>query len=109
MIDEQFAQESEVRTVISVDYGSIENLIDRHFGKSAGFTECYELPCLEERGSGSGDDWEITVYADADINMLDISPNQHGGYKQFRTRAFLNYLCFTGVIQPGRYLIDISW
>lgn len=95
-------------TVLTTDYSVIERIIETHFDLEP---NSYELPCIEERGSGSGEFWEVSVgprlpdkydqkYIDAVKNKKPIN---------YGTRAILCYLCFYGVIPSGNYMIDISW
>jgi len=109
MLDSEFEKECQEVTVIKVDYRSIESLIDRHF-KNEKHEEGYELPCLEERGSGSGEDWEISIRPEEiKEGHQDLVKIQNGEWPQFSTCDLLNHLCFQGVVKPGRYLINISW
>lgn len=112
MIDSEFEKDCKEVTVIKVDYTAIEHLIDRHF-KNEKHKEGYELPCLEERGSGDGEDWEISICPEkikrGDYYYSHLTTIKSGKWPQFATRALLNHLCFQGVVRPGRYLIDISW
>jgi hypothetical protein len=100
-----------VKTVFSVDYKEIEALIDEHYGEKAGFKDSYELPCLEERGSGNGEDWEISVRKEviSEYDQEYLTPDEKGKYRQWSTRTFMTDLCNKDIIPPGTYLIDISW
>lgn len=101
----------EVKTVYSCTYRDIEALIDEHYGEKCGFKEKFELPSLEERGSGSGEDWDISIRKEdiKDYRQEYLTPDSKGRYRQWSTRTFLTDLCNKDIIPAGSYLIDISW
>jgi len=110
MLDKEFQSECEIRTIISVDYRSIESLIDRHF-KTQEHKYGFELPCVEERGSGDGEDWEISISKEelSEYHSRYFKPDSNGNWCQFSTVTLLTELCNRDIIPAGNYLISISW
>jgi hypothetical protein len=109
--DQEFMSKVNTKTVYSVSYHYIEKLINKHYGEAAGFNDSFELAPLEERGSGSGDDWDISIKKEkiSDYESEYITPDGKSRYRHYSTRAFLTDLCNKGIIPEGNYLIDISW
>lgn len=100
-----------IKTVYSVSYHEIEQLINENYGEAAGFKESFELPPTEERGSGDGEDWEVNIRKE-ELSGYDkeyITPDHKGRYRQWSTRMFMTDLCNRDIIPAGDYLIDISW
>jgi hypothetical protein len=104
----EFAKLLGIKTVIDVSYGDVETIIDAVF-KNERHEDGYELPCLEEMGSG---DHACSM----DINVKPETLNEdvamkifQGKWPQYRTRSPLCELCRRGLIPAGNYLIDISW
>lgn len=90
-----------------VDYTLLEEIIKTYFK-----IDEYEIPVLEERGSGDGASWEVFVEEKLPIyksDIEDIVMVRDGTPVKFGTRTILNYLAFHGAIPAGQYIIDISW
>jgi len=90
--------------VFNVEDGDIDNLLAQHFG----FSE-YSVVAEEEQGNGCSldytldgklDKWEL----EAITEMLTTKRP-----KPFHTQALLNYLVSEGILEPGQYIIRISW
>jgi len=107
----EFDEFFETKTVFSASYRSVEQLIEKYYGKDQGFNGSFELPAIEERGSGDGEDWEISISKRklASYEEEYITPDEKGRYRNGSTRGFLNDLCRKDIIPAGNYLIDISW
>lgn len=100
----------ETKTVFSVDYHEIENLIDEHYGEEAGFKERFNIACIEEQGNDT--DLEIHVEkgeCEGESEEGGHLTPKNGRYRNYSTQTFLNDLCDRGFIPEGDYLISISW
>lgn len=109
MLDKEFCNDCKTKSIISVDYTAIEQLIDRHYGAKAGFKDSFELPCIEERGNYQ--DWDVEIRKE-EIDEYDLeylTPNDKGRYRNFSTLTLLTDLCNKGIIPDGDYLIEIFW
>lgn len=106
-IKKQFADSCRVKTIISVGYHDVEKLIDAVF-KNENHKEGFELPCTEERGSGDGYDWEITIKKEPQDDDT-LEQVKAGKWPMYCTRDLLAICCNRGLIAEGTYLIDISW
>ena len=109
-IKKEFAGCISTKTVISCEYSSIEWLINEVF-KNENHKHRYELPCTEERGSGSGEDWELQIKKEkiGEYDQRTIDEVKSGKWPQFCTNTLLTECCNRGIIPEGDYLIDISW
>jgi len=103
-----FLKSIKYRTVISIDYTNVEWLIDEVF-KNENHIEGYNLPDLEERGSGHG--WEISVKKEKieGYYLIVLEQVKSGKWPPFYTKVLLNECCNRGLIPEGNYLIDINW
>jgi len=63
------------------------------------------LVAIEELGN---QDWCITVEPADELDLDDLEEVKNGN-TQFKTSAMLNQLCSTGVLSPGKYVIDCTW
>jgi hypothetical protein len=101
----------ETKTVFSVTYREIQNLIDEHYGQAAGFKEEFNIACIEEQGN----DTDLEIHVEKGENDKEESEEggyltpKNGRYRNYSTQAFLNDLCDRGFIPEGDYLINISW
>lgn len=109
-IKKQFSDKVRAKTVISCRYGDIEWLINQVF-KNEKHKERYELPGTEERGSGDGEDWEVSIKKEVfgEYEKEDLSEVEQGEWPMYCTRILLTECCNRGIIPEGDYLIDISW
>lgn len=85
-------------------YSAIEDLIKAHFG-----IKDFSVPCDEE----CGNDVSLEFRLDGKMSDYDqreladiLSGRRRSG---FRTRTLLNFLVSEGVLEPGKYLIRVSW
>ena len=106
-IKKKFADACSTKTIIAVRYGDVERLINAVF-KNENHKSDFELPCTEERGSGSGEDWEIAIKKD-DENFDTPAEVKAGKWPSYCTRDLLTVCCNHNLIAEGTYLIDISW
>lgn len=106
-IKNKFAAACKTKTVISVQYHDVEKLINAAL-KNEKHKEDFELPCNEERGSGNGEDWEITIEKESEDSDT-LEELSQGKWPMWSTRDFLTICCNRGLIPEGTYLIDISW
>ncbi len=106
-LKKEFAEILKVKTVISVDYTKIEYMIDKVF-RNERHKEGYELPCLEERGSGNGEEWEVGIVP-AGLDHDTARDIHNGEWPHYSTRELLCEMCRRGLIPSGDYLISISW
>jgi hypothetical protein len=90
--------------VFKADYNDIERLIEDHFG----FNE-YNIACEEEVGNDTSLDYDLDGELDEwdhkDIAAMLATKRP----KQWRTRTLLNYLVSEKVLEPGQYIIRVSW
>lgn len=95
----------EKESVWRCKYRDVERLIQEHFG----FSEPFCIVSTEETGNdcsldfnldGKLDQWEVQEIADM-LRTKDCGT--------FKTRTILNYLVSEKVLEPGRYIIRISW
>lgn len=100
----EFAKLLGVKTVIAVNYGKIEDIIDTVF-KNERHKGNYELPAYEEKGQC---DMEVNVKPEPMDE--DTARDLHNGkWPKYSTRELLCEVCRRGLIPSGDYLIDVSW
>lgn len=90
---------TETVTLIKVDYGEVERVINKHYG-----FDSYSLASAEEVGNDVSLEWDIDGEVD-DYNAKQIANRVESYY----TRAYMNDLARQGIIEKGTYLIDVSW
>jgi hypothetical protein len=95
------------KSVFTTEYTDVERFIDKEFG--VGFDDTYELPCMEEKGNDVYMDFDV----DGELSEYELKEieemQQLKKYKQWNTRNILNYLCFQDKLEPGEYVVHISW
>lgn len=91
-------------TYIECEYHEIENLVIDHLG-----LEDYEFPCIQE----SSNDTSHTFRIDGKISKYDeeylkkiLSTKKATPFSNY---ILMNELCRRGVIEPGEYLVNVSW
>ena len=83
-------------TVIRADYTEIESLIQRFYNIKE-----YCIPAMEEVGNDTSLSFKVTpVELDSDVIV---------GESKWRTKDILDDLCFRGRLEPGEYVVDVSW
>ena len=100
----------DIKTIIDASYHEIEKIINEQYRNDL-HKERYELPPIEERGSGDGETWEVNIRQEP-IDAYDqkkLDDIKRGKWPQFCTRILLQDLCNAGLIPEGCYMIDISW
>jgi hypothetical protein len=90
-------------TVFKTDDAEIEDLLDKHYE-----IRHHEIVPAEECNNGSSLDYDIdgnlTSYEEE--TFLEI---KNGRFVHWSTQTLMNKLCADGHIEPGNYIIDISW
>lgn len=92
------------KQMIEVNYSDLERAIEKHFG----FKE-YCIPAAEEVGN----DTSLTYRIDGKLDPWELKDLEEmkacGGNKNWRTQMLMNALCADGILEPGEYVINISW
>ncbi len=91
-----------VKTVISVEYRDLEQFIEAETGHEYDITENEEI----------GNDTARTYNVDDNLStweLKDWAEFKVGSNKQYILRTILCGLCSEGKIQPGKYLVRVSW
>lgn len=97
-------------TVIKMGYHELEALVHEKFG----FKE-YEFACVEECGNDSSHSFDVDGELDKwDKETLDQWENGNPSMKNkhfvhYSNGVILNALCFHEIIEPGEYIIRVSW
>lgn len=86
--------------VFMTDSSEIENLINKNFD----LPEPFEMAVSEEANNYSYKVYDI----DGEYDEEDIA-NLVAGDTMFLTREALCNLCSRGIIEPGTYVVDMSW
>jgi len=97
----------ERKMVYEVDYSDLERFIDKEFGHS--FNDTYDLPCLEEQGNDVYMEFSVDGYLTEYDEKSIAEMIKTKTYKQWSTRNILNHLCKLGKLEPGEYMVDVSW
>lgn len=88
--------------VIEIDYYELEKLIKATYGQE------YEIPCTEE-----ADHCSLTKVIDAEPleqwNVKDLEEFKQGKPKCFLLQTLMRDMCINGVLEPGKYSIEIDW
>ena len=100
------------RKYICVEAGDLDRLVKEVYGhefETVADVEAYngfrkEFMDIGEHGDKLDCD-ELNEYQERDLEEF----KKVGMKKGFMTRTLLNDLCRRGYIEPGNYLIDISW
>lgn len=98
------------KTICELDYNQVEDLINEVFQ----FENEYDLLCDNEMGTSQYTCYLMTTltgkldkYDQQDIDKALQSKNPDS--LRFRWQAALEYCCQQGAIDPGTYVICISW
>jgi hypothetical protein len=107
-LDVEFQDKCESKTFITVDFESVQDLIDKYF-KNERHEDGYEIPSSEDKDNG--DSWELTVKPEdfSSYCKSKLDEIENGEWPICFTEDMLNHLCFKGIIKEGKYLIDIWW
>jgi hypothetical protein len=94
------------KTVIEMEYGELEKLIEKTYG----FEE-YSIPAEEEKGNECSltfnlvKDEEINEWDKADLEKMKTTKKP----MQYRTHLLMQDMCNNGVLEPGDYVVKIFW
>jgi len=95
-----------VKTVIEVDYGDLEQFIQAETGHE------YEIPDREECDNDTARSFD-GIDGNAQGRIVGFAEDwakfKTTGEGQYILRDILEGLCSEGKIQPGDYLVEISW
>lgn len=93
------------KVVFEVNYGDLERAIQEHFD----FIE-YSICAAEEVGNDSALTFNIDAKPLDEWELKDLEEmKKSNGNKGWRTHLLMQAMCIDGVIEPGEYLIQISW
>ncbi len=92
----------EEKTFRHVDYGDLDEFLSFHTGRP------YESCCMEEWNNDSSKEMRIDGKLE-DYQRRAVEKFINTGQGSYLTRALLNHLCADGILEPGDYLINISW
>lgn len=95
-----------VKTITEVNYNDLEKVIEDVYGAK------YEIPSMEERGSGSGDMMEINIRTKVPLRAYDceeIIKLRAGKPSQWILRTIMQDMVNNREIPEGFYIVDISW
>ncbi len=88
-----------------VDYTEVERFTMEKYP----FIKDYEFACVQE----SGNDTSYTFNVNGKLDKWDLEDwdkiKSSGTVHNYRNRLVLNKLCADGHIEPGEYLIKVSW
>ena len=96
------------KTIRFVECHDLERFIDEEFG--IGFREKFELAPIEETNNYSYKSFNVDGEMKYSWDLKSINEMlQTKEYKHGCTRVILEYLCSQGKIEPGNYMVDVSW
>lgn len=95
----------QVKTVIEVEYGDLERFIEDETGHE------YEIPDREELDNYTAKTYDVDGNAKGYIVGFaeDWAKFKADGKGNLMLRVILEGLCLEGKIQPGEYLVKVSW
>jgi hypothetical protein len=98
----ELAHSKEVKII--VDYYDLEVLIDETYGSN------FELVAQEEANNDSSVTFTVEAKEpEYDWNKKELADFKANKTNDCSTRLILNDMCLRGIIEPGNYLINISW
>lgn len=87
-------------TYIELEYHEFESMVYKNFP----YAYDYEYAPDEECNNNTKQSYDIDGILDKDdYERLEKKE------KSFMASVFLNKMCEDGIIEPGRYLINVSW
>ncbi len=91
--------------IIEVDYNEVENLVMEKYP----WATKYDFPCMQETSNDTSHTFDI----DGELDEYDLKDweelKKNNGYLNYRNSLILNKLCADGHIEPGEYLVNVSW
>lgn len=106
------------RSILEVDYCELEETITEYFKEFHGFdpkqnnNQSFYFTAMQECGNDSYHDFSFIdgELSEDDLEDLQKVIDKKDFYEaKYNTGLFLNYLCSKGVIDPGDYLVWVSW
>jgi len=90
-------------TVLKVNYKELDRAISTHYGKPFDVVADQELNNDSEK--------EINIYPAVldDYERKQVVHFKETGSYNFSLRALLIDMCNEGIVEPGNYLIEVSW
>jgi hypothetical protein len=98
-----------VKTVIEMDYGELETLVNNHYGLPHN-GDGYEFVAVQECGNDSAHTFYIPKAEPLNkYNQYVIDKLRSGKAPIYHNHTILQDLVNNGVLAPGEYLIKVSW
>lgn len=88
------------KTYNYVEYGNLEKAICDYLKIKE-----YNIPCQEELMNGVLAKYNITNAPDEELSSIFVD----GVVQMYRTPVIMEHMCKDGLIEPGEWLVDISW
>jgi hypothetical protein len=85
---------------IVVDYNDLNDFVSNHYGKAFNVVEDWEM---------SNDSYISFNVSEGKVDKYDLEEFIEEGSYSYLTRTILIDLCNKGLINPGKYLIEVSW
>ena len=110
----------EKKTAIHCEYYEIEELVNKYIkpegwvGKSK-YDKFYNMSADLESGNDASHEFDVSTEFDDEDDLeriqeyIDGCINEYNYPHTFMTQAFLVRLCQLGYLEPGEYVIRISW
>lgn len=91
-------------TIIRVEYYDLEEFASKIYGLQE-----YNFAAVEECGNDSSHSFDVDGNLDDyDVEEAEKIKNEHT-VDSYQNYILLNLLCKEGHIEPGNYLINVSW
>jgi hypothetical protein len=92
---------------LEVDFSDLQYEINKflrkEFGKNA---HDYDIVAEEEWYNNTAYDYTVK---EQNLNETNYNEYKAGDYGRGSTHYILNWMCFQGVIKPGKYLVHCRW
>lgn len=96
------------KTVIEIDYNELESIVRKHYGIDH---NQYSFVATEECGNDTHHSFNVTGAAplrDYDQETID-EIKATGNVPEYSNLTIMQDLVNSGVLEPGEYLVDVSW
>lgn len=95
-------------TIFTVDYNDLEDFINDHYGLQGGRKGfCYQA--VEEIGNDTQKRFRVCKEELDDWDVEKLNTLKEKGHADYCTRIVLVDLCNKDLIEPGTYLIEMSY